>query len=55
MWCCLFLIILQNEIQDFLVSFELCSLESEKVKPVTTLRNLNYLATHFFQSFTMVS
>ena len=34
MWCCLFLTILQNEIQDFplQISFELSTLGSERVK-----------------------
>ena len=31
MWCCLFLTILQNEIQDFVPSFELSTLGSERV------------------------
>ena len=30
-WCCLFLTILQNEIHDFLLSFELSTLGSERV------------------------
>ena len=33
-WYCLFLTILQNGIQDFFVSFELCALGSERVKCV---------------------
>ena len=32
MWCCLFLTILQNEIQDFFLNFELSTLGSERVK-----------------------
>ena len=31
MWYCLFLTILQNEIQDFFISFELSTLGSERV------------------------
>ena len=32
MCCCLFLTILQNEIQDFVLNFELSTLGSERVK-----------------------
>ena len=39
MWCCLCLTILQNDIQEFLPSFELSTLGSERVKKWITLGN----------------
>ena len=38
MWCCLFLTILQNEIQDFSLGFEFSTIGSERVNALQTDR-----------------
>ena len=42
-WCCLLLTILQNQIQDFFLSFELSTLGSKRVKATEPEAHLSFL------------